>query len=274
MSGVFRAVQSASAQLGGDAALWLRAFRQTHTDITWEVFHRAVVEEFGPEEFESTMHNLLQLRQAGTVAEYRQQFEVYMYSLLALDASLSSKFFVTQFLLVLKDELRASVCLQAPTSITRATVFARIQEEELDIQRPRLRPVSAGRPPPVPSQLPALGRPPPAPVLPNTAVPSQRAVPAPKPAADDFGRERQLRDYRRQHSLCFKCGDKYSRDHQCKRSAQLLTIAVGDHGEVLSDEAVRALQLLDEPDAAVDPACCLLSAHAVEGTKTAETIRL
>lgn len=57
------------------------------------------MEEFGPEEFESTMHNLLQLRQTGTVAEYRQQFEVHMYNLLALDASLSPKFFVTQFLL-------------------------------------------------------------------------------------------------------------------------------------------------------------------------------
>ncbi|XP_073358167.1 uncharacterized protein [Aegilops tauschii subsp. strangulata] len=174
----------------------------------------------------------------------------------------------------MKDELRAAVRLQAPNSITRATVFARIQEEELDIQHPRLRPVSAGRPPLVASLLLALGRPPPAPVLPNTAAPSQRVVPTLKPAADDFGRERQLCDYRRQHGLCFRCGDKYSRDHQCKRSTQLLTIKVGDHGEVLSNEAVRALQLLDEPDATADPVCCLLSAHAVEGTETAETIRL
>lgn len=49
---------------------------------------------------------------------------------------------------------------------------------------------------------------------------------------------------------------------------------MGDHGEVLSDEAVRALQLLDGPDGAGNPECCLLSAHAVEGTETAETIRL
>ena len=82
------------------------------------------------------MHNLLQLRQTGTIVEYRQQFEVYMYNLVALDATLSSKFFVTQFLLGLKDELCVAVRLQAPTSITRATVFARIQEEELEHRRP------------------------------------------------------------------------------------------------------------------------------------------
>lgn len=266
-------VATSALYVEGHAALWLRAFRQTHPVITWDLFRRAVEEEFGPEKFESSMHDLLQLRQTGTVAEYRQQFEVHMYNMIALDATLSSKFFVTQFLLGLKDELRAAVRIQAPTSITRATVFARIQEEELDIQRPRLRPASAGRPPPLPSVPPALGRPPPTPsVPPATLVP--RVIPAPKQAPDDFGRERQLRDYKRQHGLCFRCGDKYSRVHQCKRSAQLLTIEVGDHGEVLSDEAVHALQLLDEPDGAAEPACCLLSAHAVEGTETAETIRL
>lgn len=266
-------VTTAALYVEGHAALWLRAFRQTHRDLDWNMFCRAVEEEFGPEEFESLMHKLLQLRQTGSVAEYRQQFEVYMYNLLALDATLSPKFFVTQFLLGLKDELRAAVRIQAPTSITRATVFARIQEEEMELQRPRFRSPATGRPPTVPA-VPAPGRlvslPPPVP----TTTPAPCAAPAPRPATDDFGRERQLRDYRRQHGLCFRCGDKYSREHQCKRSAQLLTIEVGDHGEVLSDEAARALDLLDEPAAAEEPACCLLSAHAVEGTEAPETIRI
>lgn len=128
----------------GHAALWLRAFRQQHPVITWDLFQRAIEEEFVPEEFESLMHKLLQLRQTGTVVEYKQQFEVYMYNLLALDATLSPKFFVTQFLLGLNDELQAAVRIQAPTSITRATVFARIQEEELMQQRPSLRSTYSG----------------------------------------------------------------------------------------------------------------------------------
>ena len=55
-----------------------------------------------------------------------------MYHLMALDPSLSSKFFVSQFLLGLKDELRLGVRLQSPNIITRVAVFARIQEEELE----------------------------------------------------------------------------------------------------------------------------------------------
>ena len=95
------------------------------------------------------MHNFIQLRQTGSVQDYRHQFETAMYHLLALDPTLSTKFFISQFLIGLKDELRLGVRLQAPTSITRAAVFARIQEEELEKQRtarPRITPV--GRPPP------------------------------------------------------------------------------------------------------------------------------
>ena len=88
------------------------------------MFSQAIVEEFGLEEFESLMHKLLQLRQTDNMVEYMQQFEVYMYNLLALDATLSPKFFDTQFLLGLKDELRTAVRIQALSSITWATVFA------------------------------------------------------------------------------------------------------------------------------------------------------
>ena len=170
-------VATAALYVEGHAALWLRAFRQTHSDITWEMFRRAVVEEFGPEEFESTMHNLLQLRQTGTVVEYRQQFEVHMYNLIALDSTLSSKFFVTQFLLGLKDDLRAAVRIQAPTSITRARVFARIQEEETDNNRPRGRPLVYARaipPAPVPALAPPLAQP---------------CIDGAKRGPDDFSRE-------------------------------------------------------------------------------------
>ena len=118
------------------------------------------LEEFGPEELESMMHNLLQLRQTGSVVEDIQQFKVYMYNLLALDATFNPRFFVTQFPLGLKDEMRAAMHIQAPTSITHAKVFAGIQEEELEHQHPRLRLAPAGRPHPLPYTSPTPGRPP------------------------------------------------------------------------------------------------------------------
>lgn len=92
-----------------------------------------------------------------------------MYHLIALDPSLNTKFFVSHFMFDLKDELRAAVSLQAPTSVTRAVALAQIQEE-LELQRPRPRAVPFVR-----------NNAPPNPVQANTI--------ARKPA-DDFGRER------------------------------------------------------------------------------------
>jgi hypothetical protein len=86
-----------------------------------------------------------------------------------------------------------------------------------------------------------------------------------KQGNDDFNRERQLRDFHRANGLCFKCGDKFSRDHHCKRSKRLLTIEVGEFGEVLSDEAVLALDLLQETT--VSDSCCHISLEAVAGVK-------
>ena len=73
-----------------------------------------------------------------------------MYHLLALDASLNPKLFVTQFLLGLHNDLRAAVRLQEPSSLTRAAVLARIVEEEASTQRARPRIIPVGRPPPPP----------------------------------------------------------------------------------------------------------------------------
>lgn len=102
--------------------------------------------------------------------------------------------------------------------------------------------------------------------------PGARAEGPRRQGGDDFNRERQLHHFRCANGLCFKCGDKYSREHQCKRSTQLLTIEICDFGEVLSDEAVRALDLLDvKPEEA---ACCQLFVNPLAGTEAPKTIKL
>jgi len=52
-------VTTASLYLDGRAALWWQAARQTRRAATWELFTRALREEFGPDEFEVQMHQLL-----------------------------------------------------------------------------------------------------------------------------------------------------------------------------------------------------------------------
>lgn len=251
-------VSTATLHLDGHAALWFQSFKRRNRLIAWDTFMQAIVEEFGLDEFDGQMTKLLQLKQTGTVGEYRLAFEECMYHLISLDDTLSQRWFVTQFVFGLKDDIRCGVCLQGPTSITRAASLARIQEEESEHTRPRSRPN-------VPTK-----HPPPTQTIATAAVP--RLEWTKKANTDDFQRERQLRDFRRANNLCFKCGDKYSKEHQCKRSGQLLTIEVGEFGEVISDDAEQALLLLDEP--VVTANCCQLSVDALAGTEGGETIKI
>jgi hypothetical protein len=98
------------------------------------------------------------------VAEYITEFEAHMYHLLALDATLKPKLFVTQFLLGLHDDLCTTVRLQEPSIITRTAVLARIVEEEAGHQHAHPRIILVGHPPPPP--LPHIP--------PHAAVPPQQ----------------------------------------------------------------------------------------------------
>jgi hypothetical protein len=135
--------------LEGHTALWYQAYKRKHHQVVWEEFMAAVIEEFGQDEYDSQMHKLMHLRQTSTVAEYRLIFEECMYHLLSLDSSLNTRWFVTQFVLGLRDDIRGAVRLQGPTSVTRAASLARIQEEELEHHRPRAKPLAPTKHPPV-----------------------------------------------------------------------------------------------------------------------------
>jgi hypothetical protein len=245
--------------LEGHAALWYQAFKRRYTQVTWEIFTAAVIEEFDQNEYDGQMNKLMQLKKTGTVAKYRLAFEECMYHLISLDESLSSRWFVSKFVFGLRDDIRVAVRLQAPPSITRATALARIQEEEQEFNRPRQRPAAPTKHPPAP--VPGS----------QTATAARTDWPR-KQGTDDFNREHELRDFRRPNNLCFKCGDKYNKEHQCKRSNQLLTIEVGEFGEVLSDEACLAMELLQETPTA--GTCCHISQAALAGSEAPNSMRI
>lgn len=229
-------VSTATLYMEGHAALWLQAFKRHHVFTGWELFCRADEDEFGLDEYDAHMNRLLLLKQTGTVTEYRVTFESCMYHLLALDATLNSKIFVTQFVIGLRDDIRAVVRLHAPTSVTRAAVLARIQEEEMEVSRPRHRAGVVGK-----TYHQTLHAP--------SATPNQAGWPEglKRSMNEDLWRERQLREHRRTNGLYFKCGDKYIKEHICKKPVQLMTIEMGEFGEMLSAETLNALDEGDEP---------------------------
>jgi hypothetical protein len=86
-------VATASLYMEGHAALWLHAQKQRLQITSWLQFCRDLKQEFGQDEYDVPMSRLLQLKQTGSISEYRQAFESIMYHLMTLESRIN-KFFV------------------------------------------------------------------------------------------------------------------------------------------------------------------------------------
>ena len=176
------------------------------------------------------------LVEGDTVAEYKAAFEQLVYSIRLYDKTISEPFLISQFILGLKEELRAAVEIQLPDTVTRAATLAVIQEGLLLRQKK----TSYKLPSP---KHPAVGK----------------SDPATSTTAGELWKARQLKEYRKLNGLCFKCGEKFSPGHKCKQPASptLNYIAVedgGDGGILLSDEV---LELLESPNQCILLRMCL-----------------
>jgi len=63
-------ITAAHLHFEGNAAKWYQAYKQNHTFRNWHHFCAVVEEEFGANDFRTTMNDLLDLKQTGTVVEY------------------------------------------------------------------------------------------------------------------------------------------------------------------------------------------------------------
>lgn len=75
-------VTAASMHMIDDAAMWLQSYKKMYDIVDWNYLCAAVLGEFEINGHRRKMSELLQLRQRGTVTEYRKQFEHLMYELL------------------------------------------------------------------------------------------------------------------------------------------------------------------------------------------------
>ena len=109
----------------------------------------------------------------------------------------------------LRDDICAAVHMQCPSSVDAACVLALLKEELVDPGRRK----SASK------SLP---------MLPSATAPDRGGRAAAGGAQADDRRPHgvedklnTLRSYRRAHSLCVRCGEKWSRDHKCPEALQL-----------------------------------------------------
>ncbi|WVZ93179.1 hypothetical protein U9M48_039181 [Paspalum notatum var. saurae] len=234
-------VTAASLHPEGKAAQWYLVYKTR----TPSLHGRSVLEKFGVYEHVHALHDLLELKQVGTVEEY---YQVSLHN-----GNMGNPYFVSRFIRGLKPELKFGVEAQVPETMERAIMLAKIQQQ-LHEKNSRSSPKQAWE-----AKAPEFFK------------VSRTSKSIFNPA---LARERQLRDYRRTHGLCYYRGEKYDRNHldKCTKRppAQAHALVTNDMGDNLTDEVLA--QLAMEDSLAADFGT--LSLNALAGTTSGGCMKL
>jgi hypothetical protein len=164
---------------------------------------------------------MFRISQTGTVEDYVQRFSDLMDQLAAYEQKPDPIHYLTRFLDGLQPGVRVLVAIQQPKDLDTAYTLALLYEElgegialmgnssgsstHHSSRRQQHAHISVPPPPP-PAKW--IGKP-----------PDDRK--APDPARNSEDKWQNLKAFRRSKGLCFVCGEKWSREHQCKNNIQL-----------------------------------------------------
>lgn len=112
--------------LEGNAAKWWQTYKLYHPTVTWKQLSAEAQEQFGSDDYRSAINELLDLRQTTTVEDYTTQFQSLLYDVSMHGGKYDALFFATQYVRGLRDDIRAVVEPQVPTTVERAAVIAKI----------------------------------------------------------------------------------------------------------------------------------------------------
>ncbi|CAD6242180.1 unnamed protein product [Miscanthus lutarioriparius] len=216
-----RWIKASTMHLSGTAACWLQSVEDQVRVGSWEQFCQLVMNCFGKDQHELLIRHLFHIHQSGSVQEYIDKFIGLVDQLVAYGRNTDPIYYGMRFVDGLRADIRAAMHIQHPNNLDTAYVLALLQEELVDLTRKkelrRPKPFTFARAPvrgpmPLPHPQPRQERPD-RPMNPNSG-PERRGH-----GVDD--KLSTLRDYRRVHGLCVRCGEKWSRDHRCPKAIQL-----------------------------------------------------
>jgi hypothetical protein len=195
----------------GAAALWLQTMERRERIAYWDRLCQLVFEKFDRDQYPLLLKQFSGLKQTGSVVEYQAEFEKMPHAILLYNPAYDDTYFITQFVLGLREDIRSAIVLHRPQDVVTASSLALLQEEELSHlkQRPPTR--DSGRF--VPKQYGDRVKP---------ADADKAKPPLNRAEADD--KLSVLKEYRRKNGLCYKCGEKWSHHHTCPDKESLHVI--------------------------------------------------
>jgi hypothetical protein len=213
----------AALNFSGPAEAWLQTYELRGRVTSWEMLHTAVCDRFYKNQYQLHMKQLDNLKQTASVADYHAKFDQLAHNIMLYNPNYDDTFLVVRFLSCLKDEIRALIALHRPKDVDTASALALLQEEELESRR-RLSyskvDIREGK---SSSRIFSTGNKTKPSFKKDEVKKSEKTSPSDKWAA--------LKEFRRSNNLCFTCGEKWGKGHQCP--AQVPLNAIHELMEVL-----------------------------------------
>jgi hypothetical protein len=195
----------------GIAKTWLHTVERRERVADWLTLCKLVMGRFDKDQYPLILKQFEATDQTASVQEYIADFEQAAHNLLLYNPNYDETYFVTRFLAGLKEDIRAGIVLHRPPDVDTASALALLQEAELG--RPRSK-----------TQVKDSFR---SSFKPNNEKLKIADVDKPKKqqmVTDSEDKLAALKNFRRRNGLCFKCGNKWSKEHKCPPQVALHVI--------------------------------------------------
>ncbi|CAL5348860.1 unnamed protein product [Camellia sinensis] len=234
-------VKLATLHLEDKALQWYQWFEKCHRQINWDLFKQGIISRFGPNSYEDAMGDLTKLKQTTTVKEYQEQFEI----LANRTCELPEVFFISCFISGLREDIKAGVLMFRPTTIVQAIGLAKMQENSIEAITRRAR------------QGNRAGE--------SSFSHQAKQNPVMNPVRKELPKDWEEKKAK---GLCFKCNEKYTRGHICKKK-QLYALEVEQEDqEQVEDEGA------DVEEDQVPEEELQISLNALSGSVSYRTMRV
>ncbi|XP_026452109.1 uncharacterized protein LOC113352512 [Papaver somniferum] len=273
-----RKVDIAAIHLDGKANKWFLNFQVGRHRILWYDFAHSIFSRFENPVDENFVGSFNKMMQLNSVEEYFDQFEALKALMLAYNPSLDECYFILSFISGLKEEIRNSVYMFNPQSLSKAFTLARMEEQKHQSLPKFSKPSSTSF-----SSSRSFSSPnfPPKPIITNAnfsksapTTPKYYSPTNTKPSSSSPILRRltpeQMR-LRRDKGLCYKCDEVYKFGNICKGRPQLFMVQAEhyDTQYTETDDEVFEEAVESPMESDMD-----ISLHALTGNTNGDTIRI
>ncbi|XP_027093589.2 uncharacterized protein [Coffea arabica] len=257
-------VDMTELHLEGQADLWCQNFKRSKEGVAWSEFKEEICSRFKELGEDDVIEKFNKLQQTSSVLAYQEKFEELRALVLAKVPNLSESYYVSCFLSGLKNEVKTAVKMYKPDSLKLAFEKARWQEHLLEALSKNNR-VSYRNP--LPSSLNgghigANG---------NRRM-QQNNIKETKKRNDSQPVFKKISpsefQYRKDHHLCFRCGEKFSPGHACKNKELHMLLVDEEESDKEEEEEVIEYRGTKADQAVV------LALHSVSGELSSSTIKM